>query len=429
MFRVARLAAIAVAITACTQSDAITNVKEPPVTDPPPGSRGISFTRIDLGTLGGTSSYAAAINTGGVVVGWSETKAGDTHAFRWTASKGMVDLGTLPGEQSSQAVAILDDFPSSGAQILGVSGREAVVWSASASISVLPVPLIPAASFAYPQGFNEHGDVVGFDAGGTLGQHAWVWSARDGKSDLSNAIQPASNEGSASAITSGGVALLTTRASSCTKNAQCWRAYLWNRASGFQPLGVPHNDSQASVTGLALNDSRTVVGWTDGSAGLAPYRWSPLAGFTVLPNYPSAAYAYATGINASGATVGAALEPTSGSIVATLWPAGGGILKLSPDDPNPSVALAINRGGTVAGWASVTGGVNHAVIWVPSAQIREQSAGVIQYTNIAAPRAKSTALPSAANDGCLGQMHLLRSRQALFACVVEADRVRRTRSK
>jgi len=66
------------------------------------------FLAADLGTVGGTSSEAVAINEAGQIVGDSTTAAGETHAFSWTAAGGMVDLGT-PGGASSHAVAVNED--------------------------------------------------------------------------------------------------------------------------------------------------------------------------------------------------------------------------------------------------------------------------------------------------------------------------------
>jgi probable HAF family extracellular repeat protein len=60
----------------------------------------------DLGTLGGSSSAATAINHAGDVVGSSATATGQNHAFLWTPSRGMVDLAI--GSSVSGAADIND---------------------------------------------------------------------------------------------------------------------------------------------------------------------------------------------------------------------------------------------------------------------------------------------------------------------------------
>jgi probable HAF family extracellular repeat protein len=62
------------------------------------------FTAIDLGTLGGSASFAYGLNASGEVVGESQTASGAWHAFSWTADGGMVDLGSLGGTTSAHAV-------------------------------------------------------------------------------------------------------------------------------------------------------------------------------------------------------------------------------------------------------------------------------------------------------------------------------------
>ena len=418
MHRLATIPLVALLICSCNTPDAALGIDGVPENNPAgDAAKSVNVIRVDLGTLGGTSSYAADINGGNAVVGWSETAAGTTHAFRWTAAGGMVDLGTLPGDAISRAVAVLDDGVQDGGRILGVSGDGSrwtpVVWSSSGSISALPIPLISGMTIALPTGFNARGDVVGSDAGGF--QHGWVWSEADGKYDLSANVQGGSNEGSASAVTASGLVVLTSRAFTCKRTPECWRTYLWTQTTGYGSLGTPGNDSEANVTGLALNETGTVAGWvtSGGASGTTPYRWELGKGFTLLANYSTGAshYGYATDVNSNGTVVGADFDPVSGSIVASTWFANGRIVKLSPDDPNPSVAVAISNLGTIAGWAAVSNGVNHAVIWKPSSQA----------SPVMRAPTSVTALVSTPSSSCLGDPRSITSRHALFACVAHAD--------
>ena len=59
------------------------------------GAAAQAYSVLDLGTLGGSSSWAYGINASGQVAGYSE-RTGYRHAFITGANgKGMTDLGTL----------------------------------------------------------------------------------------------------------------------------------------------------------------------------------------------------------------------------------------------------------------------------------------------------------------------------------------------
>jgi probable HAF family extracellular repeat protein len=140
-----------------------------------------------LGTLGGTgnnpnnANLAININNRGHVVGTSALAGDETgHAFLWTREKGMQDLGTLPGDFGSGAIAISDGEQISGISI-GPNGPRAFVWQ-NGSMSdlndlVRPTPL----HLLFAPAINSSGQIAGIAVDTRNGEvHGFLATPRDG---------------------------------------------------------------------------------------------------------------------------------------------------------------------------------------------------------------------------------------------------------
>ena len=159
----------------------------------------------DLGTLGGSTSYAYGVSPDGkAVVGSSRTSEQlvaphlySEPAFVWTQAGGLRSLGTLGGNAATAYDA------ANGGEVVGYSrtgnGSQAFSWTAAGGLRTLSAAGADS-SFAY--GVSEDGRVVGSsDLGSGLGYQAVLWTREAGVQALPTLGGP---YGSAAAITPDG---------------------------------------------------------------------------------------------------------------------------------------------------------------------------------------------------------------------------------
>lgn len=124
----------------------------------------------DLGTLGGSASAAMAINSSGLVVGWS-TLAGNqpsTAAFVYFPGSGMQNLGTLAGASAGLMPTWASDINDSG-QIVGLAseaGTERIHGFLYSGNTLHDLDALSPNDNVFPSSINSWGDIVG--SSGTL---------------------------------------------------------------------------------------------------------------------------------------------------------------------------------------------------------------------------------------------------------------------
>ncbi len=146
---------------------------------------------VDLGTLGGGESWAFNAGEAGHIVGWSTTATGETRAFRWTEQDGLVDMGSLGGGSAAYDVnaggevvgesCLSGDFNSGRLECTDGTLAHAFLWTATDGMLDLGTL---GGDWSWATGINNRGQVIGTSVNAAGQRRAFLWTAADGMIDL-----------------------------------------------------------------------------------------------------------------------------------------------------------------------------------------------------------------------------------------------------
>ncbi len=214
----------------------------------------------DIGTLGGSTSRANALNSSGVAVGSSLlTDEATTHAIFWNPQdKSLIDLGTLDGGTNSAAYGINDWFVAAGSSENGsvdASGSpivDAVIFLLK-NKKVIDIGNL-GASPAQATAINNYNTVVGFSAVADGSTHGFVW--KGGKMrDLGGL------GGSYTQATAVNRSNEVVGFSNLTGDASA-HAFVWTKKTGIVDLNalIPTKSGWELSAAYGVNDRGEIVG-------------------------------------------------------------------------------------------------------------------------------------------------------------------------
>jgi probable HAF family extracellular repeat protein len=254
-------------------------------------------TAADRGTLGGTSSWAYAINDAGQVAGGAYFPGdADGHAIQWNGST-PTDLGTLKGV--SVALAINDAGQVAGYSFVNPGGYGSGPWHATLWNGTTPTDLDMGGNLSEAHAINNAGQVAGWQ-----NYHAVVWNG--------TTVTPLGTSGVfsvAEAINDSGMGAGYSEASGAR------HATLWD-GTAETDLGTLGGGSSEA---FAINDSGQVTGWaatTDGAQHAALWNGTTATDLNIFLDASTVNAGWvltvANGINDHGWIVGDAHNSKSG---------------------------------------------------------------------------------------------------------------------
>lgn len=331
---------------------------------------GSIYSVTDLGTLGGTSSGAYALNNSGSVVGAANLASQSGNAYLYSGNT-MTGLNS-PGAVASQANGINGPQQVAGT-IYTSTGARATVWSNGVAGNLGSL----GGTDSYAMALNDAGVVVGSSSVANGDSYAFRY-----------AFGQMTNLGALGAGTwsaAYGINPQGQVAGSAENSAGNTRAFRWDASGGMQDLGTLGG---ANSYGMAINSRGNVAGFSADSSGYLRAFLFAAGGMTELGTLGGTS-SYAYGMNASNLIVGYGDVTGLDQPHAFLWK-GGTITDLNTlingSGWELNQAYAINDNGQIAGTGTING-LTHAFRLDPIA-----AAQVIESVTAAVPEPESILL-------------------------------------
>jgi uncharacterized membrane protein len=200
--------------------------------------------------------------------------------FRWSASDGRTNLGTLPSTIGSSPIDIAT-ISDDGSTIIGKFGGSGFFWTAEGGTVLLP-PIISDQSYllTFPTALSSDGAIIvgnAHDPFSSYDSHAFRWTAETGfvlldGLDFAAAVSP---DGS---VIVGGAYFDRSPWPQSTDS----QAVRWTQATGTVGLGImPNSWQQDSAAEFVSHDGTVVVGYgfpPDARIGPKVFRWTDTEG-------------------------------------------------------------------------------------------------------------------------------------------------------
>jgi probable HAF family extracellular repeat protein len=343
-----------------------------------------SYSITDLGTLGGATSQANAINISGHVAGSAQIASGSYHPFLYSGGV-MTDLGIATGFTDGSAWAVNDAGQVAVSE--GVGGNlsgDAFLWESGSGLTdlgkingspTIPLGINNAVTNVHPV------QIVG------TGGDAWIWQKGGVMTDLNTLLPPHSGWVLTEA---DGINDSQQIVGQGTINGQ-YHASLWQIGSGV-PTDLGTLPGVANSGAKAINNSSQVAGWSNTPPPNQDHAVTWISGqINDLGALPGDNWSSAAALNNSSPVQVVGSSYHFPSYRAVLWQ-NGNATDLNSQLPRKSgwtleYAYGVNDSGLIVGQGVHSGGT-HAFLLTPggrSPAVEALSSGAILSSSSIAP--------------------------------------------